>query len=106
MPAREARAENQGISVSVRKEIQNSRARIEALEKEIKVLRDSMPVEEVIVLRTVSKDEAKREVLELFQAGGTFFYSDIAERLRLDLPMVVEICQELEEEGEIGEIER
>ena len=30
------------------------------------------------------------------------YYSDISIRLRLDLPLVVEICNELEEEGLIG----
>ena len=37
----------------------------------------------------------------MFQSGETLFYSDLATRLRLDLPWVVEVCQELEQEGEI-----
>ena len=56
---------------------------------------------EVIVLRTVNRQEATKEIVELFQAGETLFYSDIAKRLRLDLQTVVEICQELIEAEEI-----
>ena len=56
---------------------------------------------EVIVLRTVNRQEATQEIVELFQARETLFYSDIAKRLRLDLQTVVEICQELIEAEEI-----
>ena len=57
--------------------------------------------EEVIELRDISKEEAKQEILAMFQSGETMFYSDLATRLQLDLPLVVEVCQELEQEGEI-----
>ena len=67
----------------------------------MEVLKASVPGEEVIVLRTISRKQAKREIKELFQSGETLYYSDIAERLRIDLPLVVEICQELGSEGEI-----
>ena len=52
-------------------------------------------------MKTVDKDQAKAEILELFRSGETLYYSDIARRLRLDLPLVVEISQELMEAGEI-----
>ena len=57
--------------------------------------------QEVIVLRSVDKERAKGEILELFRPEDTLFYSDIARRLRIDLPIVVEICRELEETEEI-----
>ena len=57
--------------------------------------------EEVIELRDISKEAAKEEILAMFQSGETLFYSDLATKLRLDLPLVVEICQELGQEGEI-----
>ena len=58
-------------------------------------------VEQVIVLREITKDEARTEIAELFRSGETLYYSDIADRLRIDIEMVVEICRELLEEGAI-----
>lgn len=81
-------------------EVEHLRGRMAVLEDEIKALRGLMP-EEVIVLRTVSREQAKREIQEAFRSGETLFYSDIARRLAIDLPLVVEICQELEQEGEV-----
>jgi dCTP deaminase len=59
---------------------------------------------QTIVLRAISKEEARREIIELFKnnKGKPIFYSDISEKLQLDLEMVVEICHELEQQGEIG----
>ena len=76
---------------SLKKETEELRARVEALEAP----------EEVVVLRTVGREQAIQEILELFRLGGTLYYSAVARRLRLDLAFVVEICQELEAEGEI-----
>ena len=80
--------------------IEKLEARVTELEEEVQNLRAAAQ-EEVVVLRTVSREQAKMEIRELFQSGETLFYSDIARRLSIDLPLVVEICQELEEEGEI-----
>lgn len=82
-------------------EIEQLRARVATLEEKVQALEFSIVDKEVIVLRTLTKEEAKREIQELFQSGETLFYSDIARRLRIDLPLVVDLCQELEEEGEI-----
>ena len=71
------------------------------LEEGVARLRALAGDEEVIELRDISKEEAKRELLAMFQSGETLFYSDLATRLRLDLHLVVEICQELGQEGEI-----
>lgn len=73
-------------------------ARVELLEAQ---LGSGASPNEVIVLRSVSKEAAKGEILELFQSGEVLFYSDIAARLGLDLSLVVAICQELEQEGAI-----
>ena len=82
-------------------EIQQLKDRVAALEEEVAELRASLADEEVIELRTNSMKEVKQEILDLFQSGETLFYSNVAKRLRIDLPLVVEICQELEKEGEI-----
>ena len=60
-----------------------------------------------VVLRAIPHDQAKQEILRAFkEARGSLFYSDIAERLRLDLELVVELCKELESEGHIGVLNR
>lgn len=58
--------------------------------------------EEVIVLREITREEAKKEIRQLFLTGRTLYYSDIAEELKLDLKLVVDICREFQENKEIG----
>lgn len=80
-------------------EVEHLRSEVAELRSRVAALEDSNG--RVIVLRSVDRDQAKREILELFRSGETLYYSDISERLRIDLVLVVEICQELGEEGEI-----
>ena len=89
------------MTMSLPAEIEQLRARVAALEQEVSQLKASLSDEQVIVLRSITRDQAKQEILELFQSGETLFFSDIAKRLNIDLPLVVEICQELREDGEI-----
>ncbi len=84
-----------------REELEALKARVLDLEEVVARLLALTTDEEVIELRDVSKEEAKQKILAMFQSGETLFYSDLATRLRLDLPLVVEVCQELEQEGEI-----
>jgi hypothetical protein len=88
-------------NTSVLEEIEHLQARVASLEAEIESLKASMPSDEVVILRAVTREQAKQEIRELFNSGELLFYSDISKRLRIDLPLVVEICQELLEEGEI-----
>ena len=75
--------------------------RIKSLEERVRSIEDTSPKEEVIVLREILKEEAEREILALFSRGQTLYYSDIAKQLRLDLKLVVEICNELQNRKEI-----
>jgi hypothetical protein len=59
--------------------------------------------EEVVVLREIPREQAKQEIAALFSGDEVLDYGDIADRLGLDLGLVVDICNELEEEGVIGE---
>jgi hypothetical protein len=77
------------------------RKEINAIKQQLDELSRKIPEEKVIVLRGISREEAKQEIRELFTDDRTFYYSDIAEELQLDLKLVVEICHELEETGEI-----
>ena len=55
----------------------------------------------MIVLREISREQAKQEIQQLFSSGRTLYYSDIAEELSLDLELVVDICRELEGNREV-----
>lgn len=60
-----------------------------------------------VILRAIPRTQAKDEILKLFkEAKGSLFYSDVAEKLNLDLELVVELCNELESEGSIGVLNR
>ena len=89
------------LSPSNWNEVEQLKARISALEEKVEELETVIGVQEVIVLRTIDRDTAKQEIRELFQGAESLYFSDIAKQLRLDLPLVVEICQELIEEEEI-----
>ena len=75
-------------------------SRVAALEERVTRLEEHSE-EKVIELRETTMDEARAEIVDLFAAGETLYYSDIADRLRLDLEMVVEICHKLQEEDVI-----
>lgn len=58
-----------------------------------------------ITIKNVKKIIAKQEIEELFSSTkGNLYYSDIMEKLGLDLELVVEICKELMKEGKIKDI--
>lgn len=75
--------------------------RIESLEERFSNIEAPLPSEKVILLREISKKEAKKEIRKLFSEGQILYYSDIAEKLGLDLQLVVDICNELQKEGKI-----
>ena len=80
------------------------REKLKALESQVAHLAEAtLPVQErVIILRSITREDAKNEIVRLFQAGDVLDYGDIAERLQIELPLVVDICNELEREGIIG----
>ena len=80
--------------------IRELRARVASLEEQVGRLEENL-VQQVIVLREMTREEAKTEIIDLFACGETLYYSDISERLRIDLEVVVEICRELQAEGAI-----
>jgi len=78
------------------------RNKIKAIEEKIANIEIAIPKEETVVLRDVTKDQALKEIKNLFLSGRTLYYSDIAEELGLSLRVVVDICNELKENGEIS----
>lgn len=77
------------------RELQRIKHRLSELEERI-------PEEKVIVLREIKREDAKKEIRELLKGGRTLYFSEIAGELSIDLELVVGICQELLEKGEIG----
>lgn len=76
-------------------------SRVAALEERVTRLEEHSE-QNVIVLREITAEDARTEIVDLFATGETLYYSDISERLRIDFDMVVDICRELQQEGAIG----
>ena len=78
------------------------------LQEELKKVKQRLELEnrdsgeKVIMLRDITREEAKKEIRQLFLTGRTLYYSDIAEELKLDLRLVVDICREFQESKKIG----
>lgn len=84
-------------------------SRLKALEAEVEALRSEVARltsldAQAVTLRTISRDDAKAEVLALFQSGRTLYYSDIVGELGIDIDSVVDVCEELEKQGRIETI--
>jgi hypothetical protein len=75
--------------------------RIESLEQRLRDVEESISREAVVVIREISREEAKTEIERLFQDGKVLYYSDIARQLRIDLELAVDICEELSKEGKV-----
>ena len=57
-----------------------------------------------IQIEEVDDTVAREQILKLFKEhSGSLFYDEIAEKLNLPLRQTVEICNQLEQEGLIGE---
>ena len=83
-------------------EVADLRERVALLESGLARVAEE-PAPKVITLRTISREQAKYEITEIFgETEGPLYYSDIMERLGIEPELVVEICQELLDEGVIG----
>ncbi len=47
------------------------------------------------------REQMKRRILELFEPGRITYFSDLAGELKVDLPLVVELCQDLAKAGKL-----
>ena len=52
-------------------------------------------------LRDITREEAREEIRALFSEGEIIYMSDVASRLNLPDELVVELCLELADEGEL-----
>ena len=78
--------------ISLQQELEQVKQRLSELEAR----------EKVIVLKEITREEAKKEIQQLFASGRTLYYSDIVEELKLDLEVVVDICNELQKNKEVS----
>ena len=86
---------------SLQKAIAALSAKVKKMEERLKIVETALPIEKAVILRAISREQAEKEICNLFAKGGTLYYSDIAEKLNLDLELVVNVCHELQKRGEI-----
>lgn len=83
-------------------EIVELRERVEFMESQFARIPENI-LYEVIEIREVGQEQAKAEITELFgETKAPLYYSDIMDQLGIEPELVVEICQELIDEGLIG----
>ena len=70
--------------------------------KKLAELENRLAGEEVMVVRDITREKAKEEIRQLLRGGETLYFSDISDKLRLDLEVVVDVCRELQNDKEIG----
>lgn len=75
--------------------------KLRSIENRLSAIESHIPKEKVTILRDISYADAKKEIKEMFLKGKTLYYSDISQELGISLHTVVEICNELHENGEI-----
>ena len=51
-----------------------------------------------MIIKEITREKAREEILQLFRTGDTLYYSDIVKKLNIDLEIVVDICTELHEQ--------
>jgi Mn-dependent DtxR family transcriptional regulator len=80
----------------------NLKASVKQLYHRVSELEQENVNTKVVLLKEMTNEEATKEIQRLFATGKTYYYSDIAEELGLPLKTVVDICRDLENNGEIG----
>ena len=74
-------------------------ARVAELEQQ--AAESAMQSEDIIELREISKEQARNEIIKSFEAGEPLDQADLADALSLEISLVVEVCNELIEEGAV-----
>lgn len=64
-------------------------------------IRDKLKATKVIRLRDINYDDAKKEVLGYYRSYDEAYLSEVSENLELDLELVIQITEELENEGRL-----
>ncbi|MCP8307686.1 MAG: ribbon-helix-helix protein, CopG family [archaeon] len=77
------------------------RSRSEFIREAVRYYLENVAEMRVIKLRNISKDQAKKEILEYIKEREEAETFDIANDLRLDLNITMKVLKELWEEGRI-----
>ena len=64
-------------------------------------VREKLESIKVIDIRDVSKEKAKKEIIEYLKNNKKAYPSDIADALKLDFDLVLEIIKDLAKEGRV-----
>ena len=72
--------------------------RLIELEREVETTKAAQP-DDIIVIREISKEQARKEIIKSFEAGEPLDQADLADTLALEISLVIEVCNELIEEG-------
>ena len=84
----------------LKKQVAILSARVAELERELESARNTES-DNIIVLRDITKEQARKEILEAFRVREPLDYVDLADTLTLDLSLILEVCDDLMEEGVI-----
>ena len=103
LPVRVGRDELEELNRLVEKHGYRSRSELirEAIADKLAQLRGA----EVIKLRNISRERAKREILRYIKGKDRVYASDIANDLRLDLQLTFDLVKELFQAGKLEEAE-
>ncbi|WP_290901396.1 winged helix-turn-helix domain-containing protein, partial [Ferroglobus sp.] len=74
-------------------------SKAEAIREAIRHFAEELKGIEVVELREIPKEQAKKEILEYIKGKDRVWADEIAEALRLDLSLVNDILMELWSEG-------
>jgi len=64
-------------------------------------IRDKLKATKVIKLRNINYENAKKEILGYYRNYDEAYLSEVSENLELDLELVIQITEELEQEGRL-----
>ena len=84
----------------LKKQVAILSARVAELERELESARNTES-DNIIVLRDITKEQARKEILEAFKVRKPLDYVDLADTLTLDLSLILEVCDDLMEDGVI-----
>ena len=100
------------LSSAFERAIEDVNTRMDSLENRVLLLEsklsDLFPEEETPEIKIsevpvkMSKREAKKAVIKLFEEKGELDYVEVVSKLGIDLKLAVEICEKLEKENKIG----
>lgn len=93
--------------IGMEADVRSVQKEVESLKQEIAEMKALLEgpgtAEPVFELREVSYEDAKREIKQYFEAhhGESIDAGDLQEALGIDIQMVIQICQDIERDGQI-----